>query len=219
MRPWFIVAMLYAALSLGCGTLVAEPALVQPPRSLPLQTIIANSYDNGGVQVDESVWLKPYEIESQGGLARIRTQLDQLGPISDVTGTRFDGLTTWGLRWGFSYNDSATSCSLRSARIEIEAVITLPELEGSERLSEAEQPLWDAYVLQLRQHEDGHVNIYRAGAQELSNEILKLGEMSSCDELRKALNIMGEAKIERIRQADLRFDLETGHGAVFPTPK
>jgi predicted secreted Zn-dependent protease len=76
---------------------------------------------------------------------------------------------------------------------------------------------WQAYVTQLRAHEDGHVNIYRAGAQELSNEILALGEMPDCDQLRRALSNLGEAKIARIQQADVSFDLETGHGAVFPT--
>lgn len=216
MRPWYIVAWLCAALTLGCATLVAQPARVQPPRSLPLQTVIANSYANGIVRVDESVWLKPYGVSSNDGLEGIRGQLDRLGPMSDVAGRRFDGLTTWGLRWGFAYNDTAGSCSLRNATIEIEAVITLPELEDEGMLSEAESGLWQTYVQELRSHEDGHVNIYRAGAQELSNEILALGAMADCTQLRQALGALGEAKIARIRQADLRYDHETGHGAVFP---
>lgn len=216
MRPWLIVALIYAALTVGCSTLAAPPALVQPPRSLPLQTVIANSYTNGIVRVDENVWLKPYGVGAQGGLQDIRKELDRLGPMSDVANRRFDGLTTWGLRWGFAYDDTAGSCSLRSATIEIEAVITLPQLEDAETLSAEESGLWQTYVQQLRAHEDGHVNIYRAGAQELSNEIVALGAMAGCDELRQALNVLGNAKIERIRQADLNYDAETGHGAVFP---
>jgi predicted secreted Zn-dependent protease len=216
MRPSFIVALLCAALTLSCSTLVATPVQVQPPRSTPLETVLANSYDNGIVRVDESVWLKPYVVEAAGGLEDIRKELDRLGPFSDVANRRFDGLTTWGLRWGFAYNDTAGSCSLRSATIDIEAVITLPQLKDEEVLAEDQSVMWQGYVQQLRNHEDGHVNIYRAGAQELSNEILELGAMPDCNQLRQALNDLGDAKIARIRQADVNYDLETGHGAVFP---
>jgi hypothetical protein len=37
-----------------------------------------------------------------------------------------------------------------------------------------------------------------------------------CEQLRKALATLGEAKIARISQADRNFDLQTGHGAIFP---
>jgi predicted secreted Zn-dependent protease len=216
MRPWLIVALFCAALTLGCTTLIAEPARVGPPRSLPLQPVVSNSYNNGYVRVIENVWLKPYPVSASGGLEGIREELDKSGPKSEVTGRRFDGLTTWGLRWGFNFEAGEGSCRLRNATIEIEAVITLPELDGAVALSQTQAVPWQAYLLQLRAHEDGHVNIYRAGAQELSNEILAVGEMPDCDQLRRALAALGEAKIARISLADRNFDLETGHGAVFP---
>jgi predicted secreted Zn-dependent protease len=219
MRPWFIVALLCAALTLGCNSLVAQPASVQPPRSLPLETILANTYDNEYVRVIEHVWLKPYAVPSDGGLPGIRKELDRLGPESEVLGRRFDGLTTWGLHWSFSFDTSPGACSIRNANVEVEAVVTLPELDDEARLSSEDAALWEGYALRLRMHEDGHVNIYRAGAQELSNEIVALGEMPSCEELRQTLTSLGEAKIQRISQADRNYDLETGHGAIFPTKK
>lgn len=216
MRPCFIVVLLYATLTLGCSTLTAEPAFVQPPRSIPLQIDFANTYNNGNVRVIENVWLRPYAVDANGGLDGIRKELDATGPMSEIAGRRFDGLTTWGLHWGFSFNDRGDSCDLRNATIELEAVITLPELSDEDALSTNELDLWKDYLAQLRAHEDGHVNIYRAGAQELSNEILALGEMADCDQLRKALAALGEAKIARISQADRNFDQQTGHGAIFP---
>jgi predicted secreted Zn-dependent protease len=216
MRPWFIVALLYAALTLGCAKPIAEPALVRPPRSIPLQTVISNSYENEYVRVIETVWLKPYTVDGQHGLDGLRDELDRLGPKSEVAGRRFDGLTTWGVRWGFSFESGRESCSLRNATIEVEAVITLPELKEAGALSAEESLLWQAYLQRLRAHEDGHVNIYRAGAQELSNEILALGPMPDCEELRKALSAIGDAKLDRIARADVYYDFETGHGAIFP---
>ena len=216
MRPWFIVAMLWPALALGCSTLVAEPARVQPPRSVPLQIALSNAYYHEHVRVIETVWLDPYAVSAEGGFQDLRQRLDETGPRSEVANRRFDGLTTWGLRWGFNLQDNQASCRLRSATLEIEAVITLPELIDATALTPSESYAWEAYLTRLRLHEDGHVNIYRAGAQELSNEIVALGEMADCEQLRQALTALGDAKIVRIRQADLSFDLETGHGAVFP---
>jgi predicted secreted Zn-dependent protease len=215
MRPWFIVVLFYVTVTLGCSTLTAEPAFVQPPRSAPLQIALSNTSYNEDVRVVENVWLKPYPVDAQGGLEGIRKELDVLGPVSEVAGRRFDGLTTWALNWGFSFDGGGVSCRLRNATIEIEAVITLPELSDEGALPAAELDLWSDYLRELRAHEDGHVNIYRAGAQELSNEILALGDMD-CEQLRKTLATLGEAKIARISQADRNFDLQTGHGAIFP---
>jgi predicted secreted Zn-dependent protease len=219
MRPWFIVALLYAVLGTACTTLSAEPARVDPPRSDPLQVVLSNTYYNGNVRVIENVWLERYTVSAEGGLPAIRKRLDAAGPMSDVYGRRFDGLTTWGLRWGFGYDQTSSSCRVRDATIELEAVITLPALEDESVLPESQLVQWQAYVEKLRQHEDGHVNIYRAGAQELSNEVLALGEMPDCGQLGSALSALKEAKLSRVAQADRNYDLETGHGAVFPTTK
>jgi predicted secreted Zn-dependent protease len=216
MRPCFIVALLYAALTLGCSTLTAEPALVQPPRSVPLQIALSNTYDNENVRVIENVWLKPYEVDAGSGLDDIRRELDAIGPVSEVAGRRFDGLTTWALNSSYSFAEGGDSCRVRNATIQIEAVIALPELSDESALPPDELGLWKAYLLQLRAHEDGHVSIYRAGAQELSNEVFALGDMPDCDQLREALAGLREAKIARISQADRNFDLQTGHGATFP---
>ena len=216
MRPWFIVALFCVVLSAGCSTLVAEPARVLPPRSIPLQIVFNNTYDNGFVRINETVWLKPYAVDAMGGLPGVRQELDKVGPESEAAGRRFDGLTTWGLRWGFNFNRTDTSCSLRNATIDLEAVITLPELEQND-LTAAETELWQGYVQALRAHEDGHVNIYRVGAQELSNDFLAVGEMPDCEQLRSRLSALGDAKLQRLAVADQNYDAQTGHGAIFPT--
>jgi predicted secreted Zn-dependent protease len=95
-------------------------------------------------------------------------------------------------------------------------VITLPALDDESVLSGVESSLWLALVAKLREFEDGHVNIYRAAAQELSNEIIAPGERPDCEQLRWALQLLMDAKLARIVAADRNFDLETGHGAVFP---
>ena len=218
MRFWLAATLISAALAVGCASPAAEPLVARPPRSETLQFILSESDAVDRVRVNANAWLKPYAVSAAGGLNGIRRQLDQIGPVSEVTGQRFDGLTTWGLHSTFSYNDSRDSCSIRNATIEVEAVITLPELQEGSLLPPHELTLWQAYVEQLRAHEDGHVSIYLAAAQDLRDEYLQVGAMADCRQLAAALTALSEAKIAAVRAADQRFDAETGHGALFPSP-
>ncbi len=108
------------------------------------------------------------------------------------------------------------ACTLRNATVEVEAVVTLPQLESAQLLTSEEFNLWQGYVQRLRAHEEAHVNIYRNAARELQDEFAAAGARPDCNQLREALSSKGDAKLEAIRAADLRFDAETGHGAVFP---
>lgn len=217
MRLSFLSGVLIgAALLLGCSALIPEPARVQPPRAEPLQHVLSNTDAGETVRVIENVWIRWYAVSAEGGLDGIRARLDQMGPKSDVAGRRFDALTSWGIRWGFAYNDTSSGCTLRNANIEVEAVVTLPRLEHAQLLTSDEFKLWQGYVRRLRAHEEAHVNIYRNAARELRDEFADAGARQDCNQLREALSVMGQAKLEAIRAADLRFDAETGHGAVFP---
>jgi len=216
MRLWLFVALTLAALAAGCSTAAVVPPQAPPPRTEVLTSLMANTESVDRVRVNENAWLKTYPISAEGGLNAIRRQLDAIGPRSEVSGQRFDALTSWALRWSFSYNDSQGSCSIRNATIDVEAVITLPVLDQPESLPPGELDAWQAYVEKLRAHEDGHVNLYLIAARELRDEYLQFGSMSDCRTLAAALAARGEAKIEAIHSRDRAYDAQTGHGAIFP---
>jgi predicted secreted Zn-dependent protease len=216
MRFWLAFALTLAASAIACSPPSAPPAFGPPPRDQVLQPILTNSDVQEGVRVDERAWLKTYPVSAQGGLPAVRRQLDRLGPESDDTGERFDGLTTWALHWTFSYDESRGGCSVRNATIEVEAVVMLPQLQDAEALSAEEFNLWQSYQDKLRAHEEGHVNIYLTGAHDLRDQVLSTGSMPDCTGLASLLNQTGEAMIETIRYNDRLYDAATGHGAVFP---
>jgi predicted secreted Zn-dependent protease len=216
MRIWLSFALTLAALASGCGSPQAPAAFGPPPRQDLLQPLLASSDVADGVRIQANTWLKTYPVSATGGLAAVRRQLDRLGPISDATGQRFDALTAWGLRWSFSYDDSGGGCRVRNATIEVEAVITLPVLQESEAMPPHELSLWRGYHDRLSAHEDGHVAIYLAAARELRDLMLQTGPMPDCRSLAGALNQLGDAMIEAIRNSDRAYDAATGHGAVFP---
>jgi predicted secreted Zn-dependent protease len=216
MRTWLALALILAAFAGGCATPRAQSAFGPPPRDELLQPLASDSDVVDGVRINANTWLKSYPVSAEGGLASIRRQLDRLGPTSDVTGQRFDGLTTWALRWGFNYDETSGSCKVRNATIEVEAVVTLPELQGPDALPPGELALWQDYAGKLRSHEDGHVNIYLTAARQLREQIFQTQPMPDCRSLAAVLNQKGNAMIETIRYTDRLYDAATGHGAVFP---
>jgi predicted secreted Zn-dependent protease len=216
MRIWLAFALTLAALVSACGSPHAPAAFGPLPRQELLQPLLASSDVADGVRIQANTWLKTYPVSATGGLQAVRRQLDRLGPVSDATGQRFDALTAWGLRWSFSYEDSAGGCRVRNATIEVEAVITLPELLDTDALPPDELSLWWGYRDRLSAHEDGHVAIYLAAARDLRDQVLQTGPMPDCRSLATALNQLGDAMIEAIRNSDRAYDADTGHGAVFP---
>jgi len=203
--------MLATACSLPDASVSPQPA----PRS-DLVPILSNSDAAALVTVRENVWMRTYAIAPEGGVAGIRSQLDRHGPYSSAAKRRFDALTTWALHWTFRYDRGSGGCALAGATIELEAIVTLPELTSAETLSPEVFNLWQAYRQQLQAHEDGHVNIYRAAARALRDDFQSLPAMATCEELRAALSGLGNARLEAIRAADQAYDAATGHGASFP---
>ena len=216
MRIWLAVALTLAVFAAGCAQPQAQPAFGPPPRDELLRPLFSNFDVLEGVRINENAWLKTYPVRAEGGLNSIRRQLDRLGPISDLTGQRFDALTTWGLRWSFTYDDTSGGCTVRNATIEVEAVVTMPELQGAEVLEPDDFNLWQGYHDKLSAHEDGHVNIYLAAARDLRDQVRQTGPMQDCRSLATVLDQKGDAMIETIRNNDRLYDAATGHGAAFP---
>jgi predicted secreted Zn-dependent protease len=216
MRIWLAFALTLAVLAAGCGQPQAQSAFSNPPRDKLLQPLFANTDELHRVRINESAWLKPYTVSAEGGLNGIRRQLDRVGPISDATGQRFDALTTWSLHWSFNYNDTSGGCSVRTATIAVEAVVTLPELTAEELLTPEDFNLWQGYIGKLSAHEDAHVDIYLTAARELRDQVLQTGPMPDCHALASALEQTGNAMIQKILNNDRAYDAATGHGAAFP---
>jgi predicted secreted Zn-dependent protease len=211
-----LILLTVAFVAVACGPPQAPPAFGPPLRAELLQSEYSNTEVVDGVRIDEGVWLETYDVSAAGGLVAVRRQLDRLGPVSDETGQRFDGLTRWALNLRFNYDEGRDGCKLRSATIYVEAVITLPELADPGLLSPQERALWDGYLVALREHEDGHVDHYLSAARELRDEIFNTGTLADCRDLANALGRSRDQTIETIRQRDRLYDAATGHGAVFP---
>jgi len=64
----------------------------------------------------------------------IRDQLNRNGPLSVSDGHRYDGLTTWSLKWTLAYKQVDSGCALHWANVSLEMIVSLPDLVDSAAL-------------------------------------------------------------------------------------
>lgn len=170
------------------------------------------------VRVVASVSSETYRVTGDSASA-VRTALNRSGPYSPADGRVYDAITRWGMQWSFRY-DSSDGCRVASATIEVVAVTVLPELADRSRLSAQTLARWDSYINALAGHEQAHVDSVLQGARALQAAIDASPVLANCQDMAAFLNNLGNAYVEAMRNADVAFDKETGHGseqgAVFP---
>ncbi len=117
----------------------------------------------------------------------------------------FDGYTGWNVHWNWPGFGSNT-CDLDSASLQTDVRVRLPRWQPPRDADPALVLKWNNYLGSLAHHEQGHVQLARQGFAKMQ-QIL---QSSSCAEADAKLNaVLGE-----MRQADLRYDADTGHGST-----
>jgi len=217
---WLLAA---AFLALGCvpeaGQQTAGPG--RPPSSDVV--LLSERTQVARVLLVESVTRHSYSVD--GATApELRAALDALGPLAGRAAAsggagRYDGLTDWSLRWAYRYQRGGGSCSLASATVTLDIVVSLPQHLGA-GLPAPLADRWLAYTMALESHEAGHVVRERALAAMFVTDLEDAPAGPDCAELGSRLNALGESYIERIRLSDASYDAETNHGvsqgAFFP---
>lgn len=159
-------------------------------------------------QMTETVSIRTYRVE-QNGADTLLHAINRATPIRE-DGRVFHGYTAWHIHWNFWWNRASNGrCTLTRNSTELSAEITLPELVNAASPVRRE---FSDYINKLRLHELGHVQIARSAAQQIDTEITALPSMSSCSELERAANQLGQRLLDQARQQGRRYDEATGHG-------
>ncbi|WP_417070285.1 DUF922 domain-containing protein [Niveibacterium terrae] len=156
----------------------------------------------------ETVSTRTYRVE-QSEADSLLQAIDRATPIRE-DGKIFHGYTTRNIHWNFRWNRASDGrCTLTRNNTQLSAEITLPELVTTGSPARRE---FSDYVSKLRLHEQGHVQIARSAAQRIDAGIAALPSMSSCPELEKTANQLGQRLIDQAKQEGRRYDEATGHG-------
>ncbi len=134
----------------------------------------------------------------------LRAQLDALGPVG-YDGFKGDATTEWFIHWNWpGYGGS--SCDLSAATTSLDMKVILPRWSPPNDAPPQLVARWTNYVNALMAHEKGHVD------HVLENFHLVLDAIKSAD--CDSADAAGTAMLEKLRQFDLDYDSDTGHGAT-----
>ena len=195
MKPIAVtLTLLFATLACTFGA--------QPPTASPVPTFQAsiNSIQEVNIPNAEVVY---YDITGSTE-SELRGQLDALSPIG-YDNYKGDATTNWYINWNWpGYGTS--DCNLTQAEVTYSVKVTMPRWKSPADADPQLVNKWNNYVQALALHETGHVNFVVQNYQSVKTAI----QNATCDTAEAA----AQAALEPIRQMDIDYDVETGHGAT-----
>ncbi|PZV06666.1 MAG: hypothetical protein DCF22_23325 [Leptolyngbya sp.] len=162
----------------------------------------------------------PYYAINGTTADQLRRQMNQVGVLDPRSNRRFDGYTSWQIRWQYRYITSDNACRIHKATVKTNITMTLPRWNPPRNASRKVIYRWQTYSKALKTHEDGHKQNGINAGNEVLQTLQSLPGYTSCDQLGKTANTLGDHLIQKHTQWDIAYDKATGHGvsqgAVFP---
>lgn len=193
---------LIAATLLLLLTVLACTFGAQPPTDSPAPTSqpSINSIQEVSIPNAEVIY---YDI-SGSTESELRAQLDALSPVG-YDNYKGDATTNWYIGWNWpGYGTS--DCDLTQTEVTYSVKVTMPRWKSPADADPQLVNKWNNYVQALALHETGHVNFVVQNYQSVKTAI----QNATCDTAEAA----AQAALEPIRQMDIDYDAETGHGAT-----
>ncbi len=149
-----------------------------------------------------------YEIIADR-LSEVLPKMRVLGPLDDDN-IRRDALLSWSIIWRWNRD---THNSSMPVRVRATTRLVLPRWCPSVSPSDEEKGEWHRYLLQVLEHEAGHLRIFIEHSQTFEATLSSVS--SSCDNCQiDALNKLGEELISGLNEQQRLYDKETLHGAT-----
>lgn len=190
------------------NALILALALALPVDS----TGTATSADDGiPVAIDEK--LVKYTIEGDTA-SELLSQMDSLGPVDANEGKRFQGNTSWNVRWNYMMAPQPGGlCRLEQVAVTLQVTMTLPDWTPKRHADSLLKSRWPAFLSALTNHEMGHrANGVRA-AFAVRDALAGVAPLASCRQLGDAANAAASAAMAARQGADAEYDRQTEHGA------
>lgn len=141
-------------------------------------------------------------------------QIHQYGPLYARDGKRYAAYTHWNVDWHYDYWRDVGGCRIERATVKLEAAQTFPVWTGRARASTWLQARWDAFIANLKLHENGHLQHGMQAAQAIRHVIDRIGRAPECATLGKQIDAYAQDAIARATHADAQYDFDTRHGAT-----
>jgi len=107
-----------------------------------------------------------------------------------------------------TYEKSEKSCQVKSAKVTVDARVTLPKWTGRKAASAKLGKAWDNIDRYTRLHEATHVNMAFSYAKKMEKKVLALPAMKTCDRLREKTKSIVEKLLKEHDAAQRKFDAD-----------
>ncbi|MEP0944264.1 MAG: DUF922 domain-containing protein [Rhizobiaceae bacterium] len=105
-----------------------------------------------------------------------------------------------------TYERVAGGCRVESAKVSVDARVTLPQWTGREKATGKLAEAWDNIDRYTRLHEATHVNMAFSFAKRIEDEVRALPSMASCAPLRVATKAVVDSKLKEHDAAQRKYD-------------
>ena len=202
------------------GVISANPFMLlhRPTLTLTVLLAFAGQYASSAKALgtlrepDVSEKKTTYKIKGNS-VAELNAQMVELGPV-DKNKRHHNAYTTWFVTWNFDCGNFGGVYRAEHIRVKVEVKYIFPKWEAPADASPELVKKWTDYVAALQKHEDGHKEIGLQAGREILAKCEGLPPAFSCEEVSRAINEAGQKILNLYRQTEVRYDLETRHGAT-----
>ncbi len=161
---------------------------------------------------ESSIKKTTYKITGNS-VQELKAQMYNLGPV-DKNQRHHDAYTTWYVTWNFDCENFGGAARADRVRVKVEVKYILPKWEPSPEAPAELVKKWNDYLAALHKHEDGHRDLGLQAAREILQKLEGLPASLSCQEVGRAVNETGQKILNLYRQTEIKYDLDTRHGAT-----
>jgi predicted secreted Zn-dependent protease len=145
-------------------------------------------------------------------VAEVKSQMAACSPVNDADGG-FAATTDSSISWTFDVLSDGSTCHVTQASVGINVSTVYPAWQPTAGAEASLPASWQRFVSNLAVHENGHVQLDLAGAQQILAELQNY-TAADCDSLISAANASANADLARLEQANATYDTATNHGAT-----
>jgi predicted secreted Zn-dependent protease len=127
-------------------------------------------------------------------------------------GKIYAALTTWNIRYDYDITLLNGRYYLGSIKTKVDIVFHLPRLVPSAKTPDQLATTWKTYIGNLTNHEVGHRDLAVSAGQEIYQILASIGSSTNKSELDQEAKRLVEAKLQRLKKAQVEYDAETHHG-------
>jgi predicted secreted Zn-dependent protease len=142
----------------------------------------------------------------------IDEQMLALGPVDPLGGHHWYALTEPLFDWSYPCRCDDAGCVTGPPTITLTLSYTLPLWQPPADVSDALVEQWEAFADALLEHERGHGALAAECAWALGEAFVALPPLSTCTQVDQAVATTGEVVFFTCREAQRRYEAETGHG-------